>query len=502
VRGGRRYLVHEQRYTLVPQSTGNLKLSPVEVQGNIAGSALTKHTKALVLDVLPASSSGSTRTGRLDPEDLFVEVSVDKRSPYIRQQVVYTVRVFRGVAIDNATLSPPTVSGGDAVVERIGTDRQYRTERDDRDYSVTERRFVVFPQSSGTLTIKPVMLQASVPLPYSSGNAAGFFALPLTRPVRVRSDSVALSVKPPPAGAPKPWLPARHVTLEEDWPKRDSVKVGTPITRRVTVKAKDLLSSELPDLEIPLPAGIKSYPDRPQRNDSTGQTGVTGQLEQTVAVIPSMPGTFTLPGIVLDWWNTATNSEETLSLPEHTLHVVANPAASPPLAAPPAGEAVQAAAPPTTMAPAPAPAPGWAWWLSVALGVGWVLTLALWWWDHRRTGRPVRDKEGGEAAASRRGALKTLRQACRAGDPQAAREALLGWARVLWPERPPRSLGMLGRAVDPAAAEEIGALQQALYASGGARWRGDGLYRAVRAYRPPRPGRAQDAGTLKPLYQR
>ncbi|MGA8260896.1 MAG: hypothetical protein WB783_11835, partial [Arenicellales bacterium] len=504
VRGSRRYVVHEQRYTLVPQSTGNLKLSSVEVRGSIAGSVLDRHTKALVLNVLPASGSGSSPAGRLDPRDLFVDVSVDNRSPYIRQQVVYTVRVFRGVDIDNATLSPPTVSGGDAVVQRIGTDRQYRTTRDNRRYSVTERRFVVFPQASGDLTIEPVLLQAAVPLPYSSGNATGFFPLPLTRPVRIRSDSVALNVKPPPAGAPSPWLPAGHVTLEEDWPKESSVKVGSPITRRITVKAKGLLSSELPDLEIPLPAGIKSYPDRPQRNDDGGPDGVTGQLEQTIAVIPSRPGTFTLPGIKLDWWNTATNSKETLTLPSHTLHVIANPAASPPLAAPPAGEAAgnPAPAPAAGTNPAPVPGPDRAWWLSVALGAGWVLTLVLWWRDHRRSRPTARAEEVTAVAVSRRHALKTLRQACRSGDPQAAREALLGWARVLWPEQPPRSLGVLGRSVDDATAAEIGALQRVLYASGDAPWRGEGLYRAARAHRPPPSRRARDEGVLKPLYQR
>lgn len=499
VRGTRRYVVHEQRYTLVPQSAGDMKLSAVRVRASINGSPLSERTKALELNVLPATAAGSRRTGRLRPKDLFVEVSVDKKSPYVQEQVVYTARVFRAVDIDNATLSTPRVSGGDAVVERIGPDHHYQTTRNGRQYGVTERRFVVFPQVSGTLTIRPLLLSASIPLSYSAGSMSNFFSLPLTRPVRVRSAAVELNVRPPPANAPTPWLPASHVTLEEDWPSRDSVEVGTPITRRITVKAEDLLSSELPDLKITLPDGIKSYPERPRRNDSVGPKGVTGRLEQTIAVIPSKPGTFILPGIDLAWWNTGSNREETLSLPAHTLHVRPNPAASaPPASSKPAEKTPIASAPIRKQA---ASGVAWSRWVSVALGAAWVLTLLLWWLDRRRAAGPAPAGDSDQTAVSRRRARKKLREACQLGDPAECRQALLEWARACWPERPPRSLGTLGRRVDGALAAEIAALQQALYAPAGASWGGDGLYRAVRAFALPASRQARDEAILKPLYE-
>lgn len=496
VRASRDYVVHEQRYTLVPKSRGKLRLSPIVVHGTAKGAPVTSRTRALELQVQPQSSVGTGPAAHLQPDDLFVDAEVDKSSPYIQEQVLYTVRVFRSVAVDNATLNAPAVSGGDAVIQRIGQDHRYETSRNGRSYQVTERRFVVFPQTSGDLTIEPVTLQAAIPLPYTGG-LNGFWGQPLTKPVRVRSKSIALTVKEAPAGAPDPWLPAQHVTLEEDWPKDNSVKVGTPITRHIVVHAEGLLASQLPDLDFSLPDGIKSYPESPQRHDTSGDQGVTGRLEQTVAVIPSEPGTYTIPAIELDWWNTGTDSEEKLHLPAHVLHVSANPAASPPVASTPA-PAPGAETPPKNSTPPPAA--DTAWWVSAALGILWVLTLALWWWDRGRV-ESSRPRAESPAVVSRRRAEKALHEACRAGTPQATRDALLAWARVCWPERPPRSLGTLGRLVDEALAEQISALQQALYAPDRVPWHGESLYRAVVAFKLAPSGAPRPNDTLKPLYE-
>jgi hypothetical protein len=81
-------------------------------------------------------------------------------------------------------------------------------------------------------------------------------------------------------------------------------------------------------------------------------------------------------------------------------------------------------------------------WLSALLGLGWLATLLLWWLDRR--GRRANGSEGGSEARPERpppglGSL-VLRfdRACRAGDAEAARTALLEWGRARWPAAPPR----------------------------------------------------------------
>lgn len=494
MRGGRRYTVHEQRYTLLPQASGRLVLSPIDVRGRMGDKPVSRASEPLVMEVLPPDAAQPEDPSDVGPRDLFLEIDVDKRTPYVQEQVLYTVRVYRAVSVENASLSAVTVSGGDVVVERIGRDRIYRDTRDNKRFEVTERRFVLFPQTSGALMVEPVRLQASVPLSGTGGSAGGFWSRPLTKPVRIESEPVRLNVRPPPPDAPRPWLPARDMTLEEEWPERGTVEVGTPITRRVVLRAEGLLASQLPDLDIPLPDAVKSYPEQPVRENSNSDDTAVGELQQTVALIPSRAGTFTLPAMEVAWWNTRTDEPETVRLPPRTLTVV--PGGDP--APADSGGATPASAAPDAPADMGSPT---GWWVSAALAVAWLLTLLLWWRDRRRSS----EREAGSLAAvretSRRGAEQRLKAACARNDPRAARDALLEWGRVLWAEHPPRGLGDLASRVDDSVAAQISALQQVLYAPAGGDWSGDALYRAVTAFDHAAverdTGRAE---VLKPLY--
>lgn len=470
---------------LRPRRDGELPLPPIRF-----GDQLSEARRIVVAESAAGSGGAPADEG---PEDLFLEVEVDKRAPYVQEQVLYTVRVFHAVAIANATLSTPAVSGGDAVIERIAADRRYQVTRDGRRYAVTERWFAVFPQSSGALTIDPVRLSAAVRLPPTGGGTTRFWNQQLTRSVQVESEAESLDVKAPPARAPSPWLPARRLTIEEEWPDRDAVEVGTPITRRITVRADALMASQLPELDVPLPAGARSYPERPRRETGSGERGVSGRLEQSMAIIPVRAGTLTVPALELEWWNTGTDRRETLRLPARTLEVTGSPA--PAVIGDPSSQAAPAGgARPASIA----------WWLSFALGLAWLATLVLWWRQRRRAaaGGAVRGDAPAGGKASRRHLEKRLRRACRAGDPGAARDALLDWGRIIRPDQPPRSLGALGGITSAAVAAEIAALQEALYAPDAHAWRGDGLYRAVVSFDPDRNREHGACHALKPLYER
>jgi len=490
MRGGRRYSVREQRYTLLPRSAGRLVLAPIEARGRSAGKPVSRRSDNLVLDVLRVTDAEPEVETDVQARSLFLEIDVAPRTPYIQEQVLYTVRVYRSVSVENATLSPVEVSGGDAVVERIGSDRVYRDTRDNQRYEVTERCFVLFPQSSGAMMINPVRLQASVPLSGTRDDDTRFWSQPMTKPVRVESEPVRLNVKPPPPEASRPWLPARNLTLTEHWPQRERFEVGTPITRRLTLRAEGLLGSQLPALEMPLPEAVKSYPERPQRSHSEDGDVVVGELEQTVAVIPSRAGTFMLPAVELAWWNTRTDEEETVRVPPRRLTVAATPAAS---GAADAGDG--------GMASGARPHTGW--WVSLALAIAWLATATLW-WRERRAHSPAADpvRAGDTTAASRRGAEKRLNKACAAEDPRAARDALLDWGKACWPSRPPRSLGALAALTGEPLAGEIAALERALYAPAPHPWSGATLYPAVTAFDPAAsPEQAKGPVELAPLYR-
>ncbi|MEO1887660.1 MAG: BatD family protein, partial [Methyloprofundus sp.] len=93
-------------------------------------------------------------------EDLFLQVEVSTTEPYIQQQVIYTLKLFRKVNIAQASLTEPELA--DALIEKLSEDTNYNTQFQGENYVVTKRKYAIFPQKSGIATITPLSLTAGV----------------------------------------------------------------------------------------------------------------------------------------------------------------------------------------------------------------------------------------------------------------------------------------------------------------------------------------------------
>ncbi|HMM75828.1 MAG TPA: BatD family protein [Gammaproteobacteria bacterium] len=398
-------------------------------------------------------------------DGLFLEVDAQPSNPYVQQQVIYRLRLWKRYEISNASLSEPEVTA-DAIVKPLDADKRYEDTRDGKRYEVIERKFAVFPQASGKVTIKPAVVTAQIV-------KRGFslfdnFAQPVATK-RIVSRPVELEVRPIPPSFPAgaTWLPARQLSLNAEWqPATGEAKVGEPVTRTLSLWADGLTAGQLPPLDGAEIPGVKQYPDRPQTSEQQAPSGYSAVLQRKTALIPTAAGRLALPAIEIPWWNTGTDALEYARVPAHTLEVAAVPGMAPPPSAAPT-PAPAAAAPPTVTTPPPPPLPHaddyWPMLAILAL-VGWALTLALWW---RRPG-PRRDVPAGtESAAPASTAMASAVEAAlaRGALPDIA-EALLRWAAGRWPSAPPRSLGALAARAPADCAAALWALDAALYRPG------------------------------------
>jgi hypothetical protein len=462
-----------------------------------------------VEDAPAASSSGGDRTAG---EDVMLEVEVEPRDPYVQAQVRYTARVLLRVDLAGADLGEPNPP--DALIQRLGEDKRYTTTRDGLQYTVIERKYALFPQKSGAVRIEPLHLEARIA---AAGRSRfnSFFNRP-TRIARFESEAVELAVRPAPASFPdKHWLPAEQVRLEENWSQDPTqLKAGEPVTRTLTVKADGATVGVLPELGVaPEDAALKHYPDQPALNEDKTPGGVNASRQEKIALIPGKPGRYRLPAIEIPWWNTRDDRLEFARLPARVLTVAAGasqaPAESPPASAPtPTAESEPA---PATVSPAiPSPASSdaaWAnvwFWLAVFCALGWSVTLLIW-WVSRRAQRvalaPASAEPSERLARDERTAFQTLQRACAANDAVRARQALLDWARVRWPERAPVTLAVWAE-LGEAFRAEIEALERALYGNAGYAWNGEGLGRLCAELRLARGARKEKrAAALAPLYK-
>lgn len=159
--------------------------------------------------------------------------------------VRYTQRVFLAVSLAQGSLSEPEHEN--ALVQKLGEDREYVAQRNDRSYTVIERQFAIFPQTSGLMVIPAPVLNAQIP--QSSNRSSPFFdrLFTNTRPVRLRGETITLEVRQRPDQSKSSyWLPAESVTLRETWqPENNSVNFGDPVTRSITIEALGVAGEQL-----------------------------------------------------------------------------------------------------------------------------------------------------------------------------------------------------------------------------------------------------------------
>ncbi|WFP48976.1 BatD family protein [Methylomonas sp. EFPC3] len=428
-------------------------------------------------------------------DELFLEVSATPEQPYVQAQVIYTLKLFRRVQITQASLAEPEIK--DALVEKLGEDSTYSTQIKGVDYWVTERKYAIFPQQSGLFTIAPLVLNAEYISSRQQPRFNGFFNRPSTETRRVVSKAVTLNVRAAPAEFKGAWLSAESLELSEGWSDSSlQVKVGEPLTRTLTLKARGATVGQLPELFDKTPIdGIKTYPDQPLLHEDKQSDGLTASREEKIAFIPSKPGEYSLPALKIQWFNSKSQKIEVAALPAVKIKALAAAEVATPTASATESEPEQAS--PITATPiAVTSDSGVRLWqaVSAVLAMGWLLTVI----GFVRSGRQRRQTRAASMAQSESALEKAIKRACWENNPQAAKQLLLQWGRA---EFGADSLAGLASRCDQPLCDEINDLNRLLYAPGGQEWQGRDLWTAFsgQARRAAAPAPLGDG--LEPLFK-
>jgi hypothetical protein len=488
--------------TLSPKHSGKLTIPSLELNG--------EQTKPLTLQV----SEVPVMDGAAGDNPVFIETEVDRSDPYVQGMVLYTLRLFYEVKLMGGRLSEPEPDN--ALVRRLGKDKEYYAERNGHRYRVLKRQYAIFPQSSGRLELSAPVLDARIPDKRAKSNSLLEDMLKrdpfmnrsrlgdmytVTRPIRVRGEPTTLQVQPRPAQMKaRHWLPAENLVLIESWkPERTELRVGDPLTRSIVIKARGATGEQLPDLDPGYVEGFKVYPDRSQGDTLDLERGVEGEKTQHVAFVPLRPGSYTLPAVKLQWWDTNSDRKRMAKLPERRVEVLPALAGQgmPGQTSVDPEPRIQHTTPPATGSDRPAslktspqtedrtestetrffPEAGIWPWLSLLFALLWLATLLLWWRSKgpvtgSQTSNDLHTGRKADAALAR----SRFQAACRANDASQARHRLLEWAATHWPEDPPAGLDELARRLDdPRTIAALRELDRMLYRGDAAIWDGKAL---------------------------
>jgi len=457
--------------TLIAKRTGNLTIPAISFG--------KEQTAPITIKVKKADKTKNQ-------ENLFLEVEAAPKTPYVQSQVIYTVRLFYALKLESASLSEPNFNGGEVLVKKLGEDSQYETRRNGKRFIVIERKYALFPQQSGTITIEPLNFQAQV---RENGRTRfdNFFNRGRTKIKRLRSKTIKLDVKPiPNTFKGKNWIPAKKMTLIDSFADNlPEFKEGEPVTRTLTLYAEGVTTSQIPEFMKfrKNTDKFKQYTDQPLIEEQITNQGLKSIRQEKIAIIPSKAGEYTLPAIEIPWWNTETNQMDIITQPARTIKVAPAPIQKQSL-------------PPQTTVPAPVPCSKkqhidykednqYYELLTFIFAFGWIITLIAWWRTMKaktKNNKPLSQVE----ETDKKTAINNLKIACHNNNAQKAKKALL----------------VLGKTeIEPALQTEIEKLNQFLYGKTRENWQGIELWKAFKAHQPKKERKKQSNGEgLEPLY--
>jgi len=285
-------------------------------------------TAPIELKILSASDPQAKKQ-----QDLFITSEVSSNSVYVQQQITLTVKLHFSAELKRGSLSEPSLTGAD--INQIGKDKEAETIVNGRRYRVIERVYALSPQQSGDFTLKSPVFSGEIMV--KSNRRSNFLSFGETKPVSVIGDDITLTIKPIPTNYQGAWLPSELLTIHQGWQPdinsadNDSNKnqstfmVGEPITRTITLTAAGLSEEQLPEILMTVPTGLKVYPDQAELHTGMNSNKLVSQKVRNFALVASKVGTFTLPELIIPWWNTVTNKYQEAKIPAQVITVVSNP---------------------------------------------------------------------------------------------------------------------------------------------------------------------------------
>jgi hypothetical protein len=440
----------EWRLQMFPKSTGTLTIPEITI-GN-------EKTPALQVQVKQRNTQAEKNSsGNADP--VFIKVSLDADSAYVQQEVIITAQVYQAVQLDNMQMSDPEFDN--ANVKKINQ-TSYQTTENGLAYRVHEIRYALYPREAGDLIIPEFVFNAR-----AFTDPASFFNMSANNSIiRRMSKPLRLKVKPIPANfTGKIWLPARSLRLKEEWRDDQSMaQTGKAITRSVVIEANGLLSAQLPELPKQSVDGLQMYPDQPLLADQDTANGIRSTREEPVALIPTKPGTITLPEIRVAWWDVDNDQQKEAVLPASQLTATGQPlqdtTALQSATGSSANNATQNSNSDNTEAEKKSLSPQasasnpdatnqiWKWVAMIAIA-GWTITLVMWFLSSRRQGTPGQNTKNIKAnyQTDEQVAFNRLRDCCRNNSVKDLRHELLHWAASTWPDTSQNTLDEISQRI-------------------------------------------------------
>jgi hypothetical protein len=228
---------------------------------------------------------------------------------HAREMLIVTLRGDYGDHIALEELTVPPVDGLSWV--QLGHDRWFEEYVDGLPHRVFERRLALWPEEDGTVAL-PALTHRFTLSPRGS----------VRRSFDVASEPLRFEVAPPLEEAGW-WLPARALTVEEEWTGGDALNLrpGEALTRTVRLTAAGVT----PDRIGPQPSldtdTVFAFPEPETREMAITPEGPVSRVTWRWSILPDTPRPTAVPPVTIRWFDTVAREMRAIDLPAKPIAV-------------------------------------------------------------------------------------------------------------------------------------------------------------------------------------
>ena len=319
--------------TLFPLTEGSLSIPSLTISG--------QQTDELEVTVTNQGARSNQET-----DELFLEIEVNKDSLYVQEQLLFSIRLFYTInGIRNPVFTEIDIP--DTVTQLIGSPNQYEKIIDGQRYGVYEKRYVIFPQKSGSLDIPDILFRGEV----TDGSSSFVFRNLNTRRITAFIEGRTIDVveRPPSAEMLPTWLPVTDLVMEESFSRPLSdLKVGDSFVRTIKMTANGVDGAVLPPFSPSNIQGFNTYPDPAKIERRFVNGSIVGERIESSTLVVLEDGNLSIPAIKIDWWNVDSDRLDSTIIQETMLRILPLQGIAPSELAVPSTESIEdlLAAPP------------------------------------------------------------------------------------------------------------------------------------------------------------
>lgn len=253
-------------------------------------------------------------------DDIFLNLTVNKKEVFIGEHIVATVKIYTKVDISGINeIKYPGFEG--FLRTDLNTPPLTSLKRETVNGTIygtgVVQQFLLYPQISGEITIDPVQITALVQ--QRSGQSdpffGDFFSTYTTVPRAILSPMIKIKVKPLPGTKPDDFsgiVGKVSMTASLD---KDSVKVNDAINLKIILSGSgNLRLANAPDLK--LPADVEVYDPKISDDLRNASDGTSGRKTFEYLLIPRHHGEYSIPPVSYSYFNISTRKYEKLTIPE------------------------------------------------------------------------------------------------------------------------------------------------------------------------------------------